>query len=327
MAQKQEALQEQEKRSLTKNEWVAYVQTHLMTELQSHAKALPDGFNKDRFVLNCMTLLQDMMRDSRQRDALRRVEIGTIPLCLAKGAYLGLDFFNGECYAIPYGTGMNFQTDYKGEIKLCKKYSRNPIKDIYAKLVKEGDYFEESVEGGVQSVTFRPVPFSDKDIIGVFAVVLFMDGTMMYDAMSRAEVEKVRNAYSKAKDSPAWKNSFGEMCKKTVLRRLCKLIDLDFDTIEARRAFTDGGDVDFQSAGGDDGYEGSGVVDVFAEDTGSQVPPVDYDTASQVPPEEQKAGRPDAGGATEDYGKFEEAFAEGAGIFGGQGGDEHLPWE
>lgn len=33
MAQKQEALQEQEKRSLTKNEWVAYVQTHLMTEL------------------------------------------------------------------------------------------------------------------------------------------------------------------------------------------------------------------------------------------------------------------------------------------------------
>lgn len=327
MEQKKGALQTAEKKSLTKREWVDYVQTNLLSELKSHAKALPDGFNKDRFVLNCMTLLQDMMRDSRQCQNLRQVDVTTIPMCLAKGAYLGLDFFNGECYAIPYGKSMNFQTDYKGEIKLCKKYSRNPIKDIYAKLVREGDYFEESVNGGVQSVCFRPIPFSDKEIIGVFAVVLFTDGTMMYDAMSKAEVEKVRASYSKAKDSPAWKNSFGEMCKKTVLRRLCKLIDLDFDTIEARRAFTDGGDAEFQEVDGAGDFDGDNVVDVFANDTGSQVPPVDYDTASQVPPEED-AGRQKSGGeeAKADYSQFEEAYAEGAGMFAA-GSDGPLPWD
>ena len=41
-------------------------------------------------------------------------------------------------------------------------------------------------------------------------------------------------------NSKAWKESYGEMCKKTVLRRLCKLIDLNFDTAEAMQAFEDG---------------------------------------------------------------------------------------
>ncbi|GJM80167.1 hypothetical protein HMSSN139_26630 [Paenibacillus sp. HMSSN-139] len=35
------------------------------------------------------------------------------------------------------------------------------------------------------------------------------------------------------------------MYKKTVLRRLCKNIDLDFDTIEQRQAFEDAADMDF----------------------------------------------------------------------------------
>ena len=68
-----------------------------------------------------------------------KCEAPTVVRTLLKGAFLGLDFFNGECYAIPYGNQCQFQTDYKGEIKLCKRYSSNPIQDIYAKVVREGD--------------------------------------------------------------------------------------------------------------------------------------------------------------------------------------------
>ena len=64
--------------------------------------------------------------------------------------------------------------------------------------------------------------------------------SMMYDTMSSEDIENVRNTYSKAKDSQAWKSSTGEMYKKTVLRRLCKLIDLDFDNIEQQKAYEDG---------------------------------------------------------------------------------------
>jgi len=232
---------------VTTKEWLGSIQAGLLKQLTDNQKALPQGFNKDRFILNCMTVIQDMLRDSKKKDQLSKVDVTTIPICLAKGAFLGLDFFNGECYAIPYGGEMKFQTDYKGEIKLCKRYSKNKIKDIYAKVVREGDFFEESVDAGVQNVVYKPVPFSNKPLIGAFAIVVFKDGSMMYDTMGKEEIENVRKTYSKAQNSQAWVSSTGEMYKKTVLRRLCKLIDLDFDNIEQMLAYEDGGDAEFKN--------------------------------------------------------------------------------
>ena len=223
---------------VTVKQYMATIQTGIENELAENVKALPEGFNKQRFILNCITVLKDNLKE------FNNIEPASIATTFAKGAYLGLDFFNGECYAIPYGGVVKFQTDYKGEIKLTKKYSKNPIKDIYAKNVKEGDFFEEIIENGRQSVNFRPIPFSDKPIIGTFAVVLFRDGSMMYDTMTVAEMENTRKVFSKAQNSKAWKDTPGEMYKKTVLRRLCKLIDLDFDNIEQQRAFQEGSDFD-----------------------------------------------------------------------------------
>lgn len=232
---------------MTTKEWLGSIQVGLLKQLTDNQKALPQGFNKDRFILNCMTVIQDMLRDNKKKEQLSKVDVTTIPICLAKGAFLGLDFFNGECYAIPYGGEMKFQTDYKGEIKLCKRYSKNKIKDIYAKVVREGDFFEESVDAGVQNVIYKPVPFSNKPLIGAFAIVVFKDGSMMYDTMGKEEIENVRKTYSKAQNSQAWVSSTGEMYKKTVLRRLCKLIDLDFDNIEQMLAYEDGGDAEFKN--------------------------------------------------------------------------------
>lgn len=232
---------------MTTEAWVESIQSRLMEELTKHKKALPPGFNPERFILNSITVIQDMLKDKKKREQLQNVRVETIPVCLAKAAYLGLDFMMGECYAIPYGATMKFQTDYKGEVKLCKKYSKEPIKDIFAKVVREGDFFEESVDGGTQKVVFKPKPFSNEKIIGAFAVVAYKDGSMSYDTMSSEEIEKVRNVYSKAKDSQAWKESPGEMYKKTVIRRLSKLIDKNFDDIEQLRAYEDGGDVEFEN--------------------------------------------------------------------------------
>ena len=254
---------------VTMKEWLSGIETGLTSQLSINQKALPEGFNKDRFILNCMTVIQDMLRDNKKKGELQKVDPATIPICLAKGAFLGLDFFNGECYAIPYGGEIKFQTDYKGEVKLCKRYSKNPIKDIYAKVVRKGDFFEEVIDGGVQNIVYKPVPFSNEEMIGAFAIVVYKDGSMLYDTMSKDEIESVRKNYSKAQNSQAWKDSTGEMYKKTVLRRLCKLIDLNFDTIEAGTAYLDGGDAEFKNASipGENRAalpDNGGVVDVFA---------------------------------------------------------------
>lgn len=231
----------------TTKDWLDGIQKGLLKQLTENRGALPKGFNQDRFILNSITVIRDMLRDNKKKKQLQEIDYTSIPICLAKGAFLGLDFFNGECYAIPYGGEMKFQTDYKGEIKLCKRYSKNEIKDIFAKVVREGDFFEESVDSGVQNVVYKPLPFSNKPLVGAFAIVVFKDGSMLYDTMGKEEIENVRNTYSKAANSQAWVSSTGEMYKKTVLRRLCKLIDLDFDNIEQMRAYEDGGDAEFRN--------------------------------------------------------------------------------
>lgn len=175
--------------------YLGAVHKGLDESLEKQVAALPEKFNKQRFLQNCMTVLQDGQAD------FSKCEAPTVVRTLLKGAFLGLDFFNGECYAIPYGNQCQFQTDYKGEIKLCKRYSSNPIQDIYAKVVREGDKFEEVIENGKQYVNFRPKTFSNGEIIGAFAVVLYKDGSMMYDTMSKEDIEHTRQTFSKAANS------------------------------------------------------------------------------------------------------------------------------
>lgn len=209
----------------------------LTDKLVNVEAALPKDFNRTRFVQNALAVLND-------KPELRVVNQAQLVQGLVKAAYLGLDFMNKECYLIPYGNTVQFQTDYRGEVKFVKRYAIRPIKDIYAKVVREGDSFEEKIIDGQATIDFKPIPFSNADIVGVFAVVQYTDGGMEYETMSTEEVNSVRNNYSKASNSKAWKNSWSEMGKKTVLRRLCKHIECDFESVEASKAWEEGGDLD-----------------------------------------------------------------------------------
>lgn len=217
--------------------------SYLDLMLTKDVGALPAGFNPLRFKQNAMTVLSDT-------NGLEKLQGNEYSLArtIMEGAYLGLDFFNKECYCIIYGNKAEFQTDYKGEIKLAKKYSINPVKDIYAKLVREGDDFEEYIKDGHQTINFKPKSFNNGEIIGAFAVCLFQDGGMIYEAMSKEEIEEVRKNYSKVPNGPSWTKSKGEMYKKTVLRRLCKLIELDFETIEQQKAFEEASGMEMKQA-------------------------------------------------------------------------------
>lgn len=208
----------------------------LADKLDSVSDALPKDFNKARFVQNALALVNENPNIAKYGQ--QKIMAG-----LLKGAYLGLDFYSKECYLVPYGNDLNYQTDYRGAKKLAKKYSIRPIKDIYAKLVHEGDLFEEKIVDGEQSFDFKPKPFNDGKIIGAFAVVLYTDGGMAYDTMSLADLENTRKA-SKASNSPAWKNFTGEMYKKTVLHRLCKHIELDFENPTQQNMFLSGMEIE-----------------------------------------------------------------------------------
>ncbi len=206
--------------------------------IEEKISACPKNFNKIRFLQNCSTVLKDI-----DKDKLAKCTPESIALTMVKGAFLGLDFFNRECYAIPFGNQLQFLTDYKGDIKLARQYSVKAIKNIYSRLVKEGDTFEAKVIDGMPVINYTPVAFSDTDIIGAFAVVVYEDNSLDYITMSKKEIEETRQNWSKCPTSKAWVKTPGEMYKKTVLKRLCKMIELNFDNVDQQEAFDAGGDL------------------------------------------------------------------------------------
>lgn len=215
----------------------------LTNELESQRGALPVDFNIPRFVQNSVALLNgnDSLMKFAQQYGTSQIKQG-----LLRGAYQGLDALNGEMYLVPYGSTLNFMQSYKGDIKMVKRYSQRPIKDIYAKLVRQGDEFEEGIVNGEPTITFKPVPFNDGNIVGAFAVCLYQDGGLVYDTMSLKDLENTRSA-SKAKSSPAWQKFTGQMYLKTVLHRLCKHLSIDMDA-SAKANFDAGTEIETDPA-------------------------------------------------------------------------------
>lgn len=259
---------------MSTNKELVLQKTHfnLSKLIEGKRDAMPKGFNETRFIQNCMTVLDDTRN-------IEKCQPLSIARTLLKGAFLGLDFFMKECYAIPYGNDLQFQTDYKGEIKLAKTYSVRPIKDVYAKLVREGDFFEESVLNGEQTVNFKPLPFNNNQILGAFAVVLFEDGGMDYETMSTWEIEEIRNNFSKMKNSLMWTKTPGEAYKKTVLRRLLKKVSKQFDSVEQSKQYDEAGGMDF-----DEKKEPAKVPDTFNK---SDVVDVSYEEVPETPAQQE----------------------------------------
>ena len=237
------------------NEVVKSFSEKLTDKLVSVEAALPKDFNRERFVQNCLSVMNE-------KPELAKINKAELVQGLCKAAYLGLDFMSKECYLIPYGNSVQFQTDYKGEKKFVKNYSIRPIQEIYAKVVREGDTFKEKIIDGRPSIDFEPLPFNGNDIVGAFAVVLYKDGGMEYEVMTTKDINSVRNNYSKASNSKAWKNSWDEMAKKTVLRRLCKHIETDFESVEARKVWEEASDSNIVR-----NEKSDEIVDAFADET------------------------------------------------------------
>lgn len=235
MAEEKNEVVEQKKQQLSFSETL----TNNLLEVKD---GLPKDFNVTRFVNNAVALLNEneQLGSFARQNGTNQIKQG-----LMKSAFLGLDAMNKEVYLIPYGSKLNFQIDYRGAKKLAKKYSIRPIKDIYAELVRQGDDFKAWSDDKGQHFDFKPMPFSDNAIIGAFAVCQYEDGGVVIDTMSIADLENTRK-HSKASNSMAWKDFTGQMYLKTVLHRLCKHIEIDFENPKQRELFDEDVSINIQ---------------------------------------------------------------------------------
>ena len=64
----------------TTKDWLDGIQKGLLKQLTENRGALPKGFNQDRFILNSITVIRDMLRDNKKKKQLQEIDYTSIPI-------------------------------------------------------------------------------------------------------------------------------------------------------------------------------------------------------------------------------------------------------
>lgn len=164
--------------------------------------------------------------------------------CLMKCSSLGLEPSAvdglGRAYIIPRKNKFtnNYEATlvvgYRGYIDLARRSGQ--IKDISARVVREGDEFE--YEYGLTEC-LRHVPSTDpiegREITHVYMVAHFNDGGHYIEVMSRDEVEEVRKRSASPNKGP-WFSDYSAMARKTVIRRAFPYLPVSIEAMNAASA-------------------------------------------------------------------------------------------
>lgn len=203
---------------------------HTLEKMKDQIKhAMPKHMSVDRMVRLCLT-------EVRSNPKLLTCQMESILACVMKAAQDGLEFGTGQCYLVPYkrsrknpdGTWHNwyeavYQRGYQGIIQLIRR--SGDLSTIDAAPVYENDEFEFE-RGFNPQLKHKPNLRGDRGaLLCFFAAAILKDGSKQGEVMTIAEVEAIR-ARSQAKDNGPWVTDYNEMGKKTVLRRLSKLLPM-----------------------------------------------------------------------------------------------------
>ena len=154
--------------------------------------------------------------------------------CMMSCSELGLEPDNRRAYLIPYKNVCTLLIGYQGLIELI--LNDDNIMSIQAEVIHENDEViisKGKVKEHQYSFTAERGP-----VVGAYAEIERVNGGVQCVVMRLDEIEQIRNAsqgYRSAKQygkSHPWMTNFGEMAKKTAVRRLAKYLKL---TPEARK--------------------------------------------------------------------------------------------
>lgn len=166
---------------------------------------------------------------------------------------------NGRGYLVPRRNNKvnppvwecHFDPGWRGLVDVARRSGK--VKALGAQVVRDGDYFEYG---------YDPLPYlkwkpsretseADADgviskrlIVAAFAVAQLDDGAIQIEVLEGEDLEQIK-ATSAAGDSGPWKDWESEMCRKSVVKRLCKYLPVpdDFDELDKAMALSDGADI------------------------------------------------------------------------------------
>ena len=220
-------------------------------------KALPSHISPEKFQRTIITAVQanpDLLRADRQSlllSVMKAAQDGLLP----DGREAALVIFNNRVNQNGNWVSVKVAQYMPMVFGLRKKILQSgEIRDITAKVVYRAEYERGtflSEEGTERMLRHKPdlllsdEEATDDNIVAAYSIATYMDGTMSYEVMSRAEINKVRQVSktgaigmvdrrTKKPIEPKgpWVEWFGEMAKKTVMRRHAKTLPMSGDLLD-----------------------------------------------------------------------------------------------
>lgn len=238
------------------------------------ALALPKTLTPER-------LTRVVMTECRKTPALLKTSresfLGAVLQCAQLGIEPGSAL--GHAYLIPYGNQCNLIIGYRGMIDLARRSGQIVSLHAYCVHAKDDFHYELGLHPDIHHV---PSAEADRGpVTYVYAVAQLQGGGVQFEVMSRAEVEAIRSS-SKAGRSGPWVSHWDEMAKKTVIRRLFKLLPVSIEI--ARAVETD------EKTDRGESIDPQDVIDGIALDKGIDMRPMDEEEPVDVPAADPETG-------------------------------------
>ncbi len=201
----------------------------LPTTLQQLAMALPRHLNAERFARVALT-------EVRRNPDLLACDPASFMGSLVQAAQLGLDIGSGlgHAYLIPFQNNKTGKKDcqliigYRGLIDLVRRSGL--VRRLSAHVVFAGDTFDYSfgTDEFIKHVPSGETSFAK--ITHAYAIAEFKDGARQMEVMQRQEIDAIRD---RGRKNRVWDTDYGEMARKTVIRRICKFLPLSPEISDA----------------------------------------------------------------------------------------------
>lgn len=183
------------------------------------ALALPTHLTPERFSRIALNALQrtPKLQDCTQTSLFK---------CLLDMAAMGIEPDGRRAHLIPYGSEVTLILDYKGLLELVRR--SGDVVSIRSELVCENDEFSWENGKVTHKIDWRK---PRGEMQAVYAEAVLKSGETQTATMTKDEVEAIRKRSRSGNNGP-WSTDYGEMAKKTTLRRLCKLLPLSPEITE-----------------------------------------------------------------------------------------------
>lgn len=196
---------------------------------ENKALVLPQNYVAGNALQSAALILAETV-DSNKKPVLETCSKESIANALLDMVKMGLEPSKKQCYFVPYGGKLQLMTSYFGKLAIAKRVS--DLADVKAFVVYDGDEFETEFDLDTLEMKIKSYKPNIKNvdltkITGAFAVPIFKDGSkgdVVY--MSIGQIKNSWNMGSsyKSGNSKTHSNFTDEMCKKTIITRVCKML-------------------------------------------------------------------------------------------------------